>query len=56
MPFKIKLADLLMPKWDSSVIGDIAVPEAISQYSSLYKILVKKLFNDNDFQAALAQQ
>lgn len=43
-------------QWDSSFIGDIAVPEAINQYSSLYRQLVAKLFDDKDFQIALARE
>lgn len=41
-------------QWESSFIGAIAIPEAINQYSSLYKALAAKLFDDEDFQAALA--
>lgn len=41
-------------QWDSSFAGAIAIPEAINQYTSLYKALVSKLFDDKDFRAALA--
>lgn len=41
-------------QWDSSFVGAIALPEAINQYTSLYKALVAKLFNDKDFRTALA--
>lgn len=43
-------------QWDSSFIGDIAVPEAINRYSSLYRQLVAKLFDDKDFQITLARE
>lgn len=42
-------------EWDSSFIGDIAVPEAINQYNSLYRQLVAKLFDDKDFQVVLSR-
>lgn len=42
-------------QWDSSYIGAIAIPEAINQYTSLYKALAAKLFDDKDFRAALAR-
>ncbi|TVO75783.1 hypothetical protein [Sedimenticola selenatireducens] len=41
--------------WESSFIGAIAIPEAMNQYSSLYKALVEKLFDDKDFQTVLAR-
>ena len=42
-------------QWDSSFVGAIAIPEAINQYTSLYKALAAKLFDDKDFRAALAR-
>ena len=42
-------------QWPSSFVGAIAIPEAINQYSSLYKALAAKLFDDKDFRAALAR-
>jgi hypothetical protein len=42
-------------QWPSSFVGAIAIPEAINQYSSLYKKLAAKLFDDQDFRAALAR-
>lgn len=41
--------------WDSSFVGAIAIPEAINQYSALYKTLIGKLFEDADFRAALSK-
>lgn len=42
--------------WESSFVGAIALPAAINQYGALYKTLVGKLFDDNDFKRALATQ
>lgn len=42
-------------QWDSSFVGAIAIPEAINQYTALYKALAAKLFDDNEFHAALAK-
>jgi len=42
-------------EWESSFAGPIAIPKAINQYTSLYKLLVKKLFSDKDFQTILAR-
>jgi len=42
-------------QWESSFVGAIAIPEAINQYTSLYKALAAKLFDDKDFHAALAR-
>ena len=42
-------------RWESSFIGAIALPEAINRYSSLYKELAAKLFEDKDFRTALAR-
>jgi hypothetical protein len=41
--------------WESSFIGGVAVPKAMSQYSALYKQLIAKLIDDPDFQRALAK-
>lgn len=38
--------------WPSAFIGADAIPTAISQYTSLYKKLLGKLFGDNDFKLA----
>jgi hypothetical protein len=35
--------------WESSFVGAIAIPEAINQYTALYKKLIGKLFVDPDF-------
>jgi hypothetical protein len=40
--------------WESSFIGAIALPAAINQYSSFYKSLIAKLFDDPEFRRALA--
>lgn len=42
-------------EWESSFVGAIALPAAINQYSSLYKSLAAKLFDDPDFRTALAR-
>ena len=41
-------------QWKSSFVGAIAIPEAINQYTVLYKALAEKLFDDKDFRDALA--
>lgn len=41
--------------WDSSFMGAIAIPEAMNQYTALYKKLIGKLFDDLDFRAALSK-
>lgn len=38
--------------WASSFIGAIAIPEAINQYTEMYTQLIKKLFEDPEFQKA----
>lgn len=42
--------------WESSFVGAIAVPEAINQYTALYKMLIGKLFDDEDFRKALSKK
>lgn len=42
--------------WESSFVGAIAIPEAINQYTALYKKLIGKLFDDSEFKSALARQ
>ncbi|MEZ0331101.1 MAG: hypothetical protein ACAH07_06215 [Methylophilaceae bacterium] len=42
--------------WESSFVGAIAIPEAINQYTALYKKLIGKLFDDSDFKSALAKK
>lgn len=42
--------------WESSFVGAIAIPEAINQYTALYKKLIGKLFDDSDFRSALANK
>ncbi|MDR0702589.1 MAG: hypothetical protein LBF61_09335 [Azoarcus sp.] len=41
--------------WESSFFGAIAIPRAMNQYSALYTKLVARLFDDPDFQRALAK-
>ncbi len=41
-------------QWESSFVGAVALPMAISQYSALYKSLVGKLIDDPDFRAAMS--
>jgi hypothetical protein len=40
-------------QWTSSFVGAIAIPAAINEYTSLYKKLSRKLFEDADFLAAV---
>lgn len=40
--------------WESSFVGAVALPMAINQYTSLYKSLVGRLFEDPAFRAAVA--
>lgn len=40
--------------WESSFVGGIAIPKAITQYSALYKALISKLVDDADFKKAMA--
>lgn len=42
--------------WESSFVGAIAIPEAINQYSALYKALIGKLFDDAEFKTALSKK
>ncbi len=42
-------------KWESSFVGAVAIPAAINGYSTAYKELAAKLFQDSDFLAALAR-
>lgn len=42
--------------WESSFVGAIAIPEAINQYTALYKRLIGKLFDDEDFRKALSKE
>jgi len=41
--------------WPSSFAGAVAIPEAMNQYGALYKKLAASLFDDPDFQSALAK-
>lgn len=41
--------------WDSSFIGAIAIPEAFNRYDGLYSDLARKILNDPDLIAALAE-
>jgi hypothetical protein len=40
-------------KWDSEFIGALAIPEAFRQYNALYAELVRSVFSDPEFIAAL---
>jgi hypothetical protein len=40
-------------KWDSEFIGALAIPEAFRQYNALYAELVRSVFSDPEFLAAL---
>ena len=42
-------------QWESSFVGAIALPAAINHYTSLYKALAAKLFDDLDFRRALSR-
>jgi hypothetical protein len=39
--------------WPSSFVGAVALPAAIYEYTSLYKKLSQKLFEDQDFRSAI---
>jgi len=39
-------------RWESSILADIAIPEAVNHYTGLYDKLVYKLLTDPDFKAA----
>lgn len=41
--------------WESSFMGAVAIPMAMTQYGALYKALVGKLVDDPDFRRALAR-
>jgi hypothetical protein len=40
-------------QWPSSFVGAVAIPAAINEYTSLYKKLSQKLFDDAEFRAAV---
>ena len=40
-------------KWESGFLGAEAIPKAIDQYTTLYKTLLNRLFQDSEFQASL---
>lgn len=40
-------------RWDSSLIGALAIPEAEMQYTALYPKLIEMLMQDPEFQAAI---
>lgn len=42
--------------WESSFVGAIALPKAINQYTALYKVLIGKLFDDEDFRKSLSKE
>jgi len=42
-------------QWESSFVGAIALPAAVNHYTSLYKALAAKLFDDRDFRRVLAR-
>lgn len=41
--------------WDSSFMGAVAIPRAMSEYTALYRKLVAALVNDADFRRAMAR-
>lgn len=41
--------------WESSFVGAVAIPEAMNNYSALYKDLVSKLIDDADFRKAMGR-
>ncbi len=43
-------------RWPSAFVGADAIPTAISEYASMYKKLLGKLFNDPDFIAAMQRK
>jgi hypothetical protein len=40
-------------QWPSSFVGAVAIPAAINEYTSLFKKLSQKLFDDAEFRAAV---
>jgi hypothetical protein len=40
-------------QWPSSFVGAVAIPDAINEYTSLYKKLSQKLFDDTEFRAVV---
>jgi hypothetical protein len=42
-------------RWESAFLGAEAIPNAINQYTSLYKDLLRQLFLDQDFKTAIHQ-
>jgi hypothetical protein len=43
-------------EWPSSFVGAVALPKAVTEYGSLYKKLLDKLFADKKFQAAVRRR
>lgn len=41
--------------WESSFVGAVAIPAAINEFNALFRKLVSKLLNDQDFRRAMAR-
>jgi hypothetical protein len=41
-------------RWDSSALGEVAIPDAFNHYTELYGKLIVQLFQDDAFKAAIA--
>ncbi len=42
--------------WKSSIIGAVAIPEAISHYNQGYSLLLDQLYRDDQFRSAFTHQ
>lgn len=40
-------------RWDSSLLGEVAIPDAFNQYTELYSKLIVHLFQDDTFKTAI---
>lgn len=40
-------------RWESMIMGNVAIPAAVNHYAALYKTLVGKLLDDPEFRAAV---
>lgn len=41
-------------RWETSFLGEVAIPEAFNQYTTLYSKLIAQLFQDGAFKTAIA--
>lgn len=40
-------------RWETSFLGEVAIPEAFNQYTALYSKLMVRLFQDDAFETAI---